>query len=67
MEANDFWTHVGLATAFFVAVVGPRLFSPGHTANSLTYIVGALVVIVVATIARRAASARRRPTAGASR
>lgn len=66
MEPNDYWTHVGLATTFFIAVVGPRLFSPGHTVNSLTYIVGAVVVIGVATFARyraRAASdsARRRP------
>ena len=52
MESNDYWTHVGLVTAFFVAVVGPRLFSPGHAANSLTYVVGATVVIVVATLAR---------------
>ncbi len=62
MEANDYWTHVGLATVFFAAVVGPRLFSPGHTANSVTYIVGATVVILVATVARylsRAAADRR--------
>ena len=52
LDSNDYWTHVGLATAFLVAVVGPRLFSPGHAANSLTYVVGAAVVIVVATIAR---------------
>ena len=52
MDSNDYWTHIGLATAFFVAVVGPRLFSPGHGANSLTYVVGATVVIIVATIAR---------------
>ena len=52
MDSNDYWTHVGLTTAFFVAVVGPRLFSPGHTANSLTYVVGAAVVITVAGIAR---------------
>ncbi len=60
MESNDYWTHVGLVTAFFVAVVGPRLFSPGHAANSVTYVVGATVVIVVATFARyrtKAASA----------
>ena len=59
MESSDYWTHVGLATVFFVIVVGPRLFSPGHTANSLTYIVGAVVVIVVATLARRRAKAPR--------
>ena len=52
MESNDYWTHIGLVTAFFVAVVGPRLFSPGHTANSVTYVVGATVVIVMATVAR---------------
>lgn len=52
MDSNDYWTHVGLATAFFLAVVGPRLFSPGHSANSVTYVVGASVVVVVATIAR---------------
>ena len=52
MDSNDYWTHVGLTTAFFIAVVGPRLFSPGHAANSLTYVVGAAVVITVATLAR---------------
>ena len=52
MDSNDYWTHVGLATTFFVAVVAPRLFSTGHTANSLTYVVGAVVVIIVAIIAR---------------
>ena len=57
MDPNDYWTHVGLATAFFVAVVAPRLFSPGHTANSLTYVVGAGIVIIVATIARYSADA----------
>lgn len=62
MDSNDYWTHVGLATAFFVAVVGPRLFSPGHTANSLTYVVGAAVVIIVATIARY----RTRPTSASA-
>ena len=67
MESNDYWTHVGLATAFFVTVVGPRLFSPGHTANSLTYVIGAVVVILVATLARRATSAPRQRTAGARR
>ena len=53
MDSNDYWTHVGLVVVFFLAVVGPRLFSPGHTANSLTYLVGGTVVIVVATVARR--------------
>lgn len=60
MDSNDYWTHVGLTAAFFVAVVGPRLFSPGHAANSLTYVVGAAVVIIVATIARY----RTEPAAG---
>jgi hypothetical protein len=64
MESNDYWTHVSLATAFFLAVVGPRLFAPGHTANSLTYIVGAMVVIVVATLARRGTKATRQRAAG---
>jgi hypothetical protein len=64
MESNDYWTHVGLATAFFVAVVGPRLFSPGHTVNSLTYIVGAAVVVIVATVARRGPKVMRRRMAG---
>ena len=67
MDSNDYWTHLGLATAFFVTVVGPRLFSPGHTANSLTYIVGAVVVIVVATLARRGTRAPRQGTAEARR
>ena len=52
MESNDYWTHVGLATAFFAVVVGPRLFSPGHTVNSVVFILGAMSVIVVASVAR---------------
>ncbi|HEU4866370.1 MAG TPA: hypothetical protein VFV09_01460 [Actinomycetota bacterium] len=55
---------MSLSTAFFITVVGPRLFSPGHTANSLTYIVGAMVVIVVATVARRGTKATRQRAAG---
>ena len=62
MDPNDYWTHVGLVTFFFVTVVGPRLFSPGHTANSLTYIVGSMVVITVATVARRRARGASEPT-----
>ena len=52
MGSNDFWTHVALVVLFFTAVVGPRLFSPGHTVNSITYMSGGTMVIVVATIAR---------------
>ena len=52
MEANDFWTFVGLLTGAFAIVVAPRLFEPGHTANSVIYLTGATVVIVVASIAR---------------
>ena len=52
MESNDYWTHIGLALAFFAAVVAPRLFSPGHTVNSVTYMVGSAVVVAAATIAR---------------
>ena len=52
MEANDFWTFVGLVTGAFAIVVAPRLFEPGHTANSVIYLTGATVVIVVASIAR---------------
>jgi hypothetical protein len=33
-------------------VVPPRLFEPGHTANSVIYLAGGTVVIVVAAIAR---------------
>ena len=63
VDPNDYWTHVGLVTVFFLAVVGPRLFSPGHTANSLTYLVGATVVIAVATLARRRGQAAAGPDA----
>lgn len=52
MEANDYWTHVGLVSVFFLTVVGPRLFSPGHSVNSVIFIVGATVLIAVATVAR---------------
>jgi hypothetical protein len=52
MEANDSWTHVGLVLLSFLVVVGPRLLSPGHTVNSLIYIVGGTVVIALATVAR---------------
>jgi hypothetical protein len=52
MEANDFWTFVGLVTGAFAIVVAPRLFEPGHTANSVIYLTGGAVVIVAASIAR---------------
>ena len=52
MEANDFWTFVGLVIGAFAIVVAPRLFQPGHTANSVIYLTGGTVVIVVAAIAR---------------
>ena len=52
MEANDFWTFVGLVTGAFVIVVAPRLLQPGHTANSVIYLTGGTVVILVAAIAR---------------
>ena len=52
MEANDFWTFVGLVTGAFAIVVAPRLFEPGHTANTVIYLTGGTVVIVVASIAR---------------
>ena len=52
MEANDFWTFVGLVIGAFAIVVAPRLFQPGHTANSVIYLTGGTVVIVAAAIAR---------------
>ena len=52
MEANDFWTFVGLVIGAFAIVVAPRLFQPGHTANSVIYLTGGTVVIVAASIAR---------------
>jgi hypothetical protein len=52
MEANDFWTFVGLVIGAFAIVVAPRLFQPGHTANSVIYLTGGTVVLVVASIAR---------------
>ncbi len=52
MKANDFWTFVGLVSGAFVIVVAPRLFQPGHTANSVIYLTGGTVVLVVASIAR---------------
>ena len=52
MEPNDFWTHIGLVLGAFVFVVAPRLFSPGHTINSVIYICGGLAVVAVALAAR---------------
>jgi hypothetical protein len=52
MEANDFWTFVGLVSGAFAIVVAPRLFQPGHLANSVIYLTGGSVVILVAAIAR---------------
>lgn len=52
MESNDFWTFVGLVTGAFAIVIAPRLFEPGHTANTVIYLTGGTVVIVVASIAR---------------
>ena len=67
MDANDYWTHVGLVTVFFVAVVGPRLFSPGHAVNSLIYLVGSAIVITVATVARYRSDAASTSTAADQR
>jgi hypothetical protein len=53
MEANDFWTFVGLVSGAFAIVVAPRLFEPGHLVNTLIYLTGGTVVIVVDGIARR--------------
>jgi hypothetical protein len=52
MEANDSWTHVALVLLSFLVVVGPRLLSPGHSVNSLIFLVGGTVVIAAATVAR---------------
>ena len=52
MDANDFWTFVGLVIGAFAIVVAPRLFQPGHTANSVIYLTGGTVVLVLASIAR---------------
>lgn len=52
MESNDYWTFVGLVIGAFAIVIAPRLFQPGHTANTVIYLTGAAVVIVVASIAR---------------
>ena len=52
MDANDFRTFVGLGIGAFAIVVAPRLFQPGHTANSVIYLTGGTVVLVVASIAR---------------
>ena len=57
MEPNDFWTHVGLVSGAFVFVVAPRLFSPGHTVNSVIYICGGLAVVGTALAARARARA----------
>lgn len=52
MEANDFWTHIGLATAFLVTVVAPRMFNPDYATSTTYYLVGAAVVIGAATFFR---------------
>jgi len=52
MESNDYWTFVGLVIGAFAIVIAPRLFQPGHTANTVIYLTGGTVVLVVASIAR---------------
>jgi hypothetical protein len=52
VEPNDFWTHIGLVSGAFVFVVAPRLFSPGHTVNSVIYICGGFAVVAIALAAR---------------
>ena len=66
MEANDFWTFVGLVIGAFAIVVAPRLFEPGHTANSVIYLTGGTVVIVVASIARWRTRLRETEAAGSA-
>ena len=52
METNDFCTFFGLVSGAFAIVVAPRLFEPGHLVNSVIYLTGGTVVILVAGIAR---------------
>jgi hypothetical protein len=66
MEANDFWTFVGLVIGAFAIVVAPRLFEPGHTANSVIYLTGGTVVLVVASIARWRTRLRETEAAGSA-
>ena len=66
MEANDFWTFVGLVIGAFAIVVAPRLFQPGHTANSVIYLTGGTVVIVAAAIARWRTRLRETEAAGSA-
>jgi len=66
MEANDFWTFVGLVLGAFAIVVAPRLFQPGHLANSVIYLTGGTVVLVVASIARWRTRLRETEAAGSA-
>ena len=66
MEANDFWTFVGLVSGGFAIVGAPRLFGPGHLANSVIYLTGGTVVLVVAGIARWRTRLREAEAAGSA-
>jgi hypothetical protein len=66
MEANDFWTFVGLVSGAFAIVVAPRLFQPGHLANSVIYLTGGTVVILVAAFARWRTRRREAKTAASA-
>ena len=66
MEANDFWTFVGLVSGAFAIVVAPRLFEPGHLVNSVIYLTGGTVVLLVAAIARWRTRLREHEAAGSA-
>lgn len=52
MEANDYWTHVGLAVGFLITVVAPRMFNGDYAEFTTIYLIGAAVLVGVATILR---------------
>lgn len=60
MEANDYWTHVGLAVGFMITVVAPRMFDGDYATFTTIYLIGGAVLVGTATILRLRGKAAQR-------
>jgi surface polysaccharide O-acyltransferase-like enzyme len=53
MERSDYITLIAVVVGTFLAAVVPAIAMFGFDKNSATYVLGGLIVIVVATVNRR--------------
>jgi hypothetical protein len=73
MESGDFWTFIVLVAVTSGVAVLPGMLTWGINQNSATYLLGALLIVVVATVSHRfpagsrPEAGRAAPTAGRGR